>query len=736
MSDLLNIGRSGLLTFQGRMAITNRNITNVNDLSYHKENSDLSPERQNSVSVLYKTDPSGNGVYSSQAYRIYSEFVETEKREAFSHFTQLETITGSLNNMDEIYSNLAVRMIDSIDKVIENVNHVDNMPTDLGLRSSLLSSAHVMTQDFHRMHQQITQELERIDVTLNKRLQNFNSLLNEVLTINEYILTSDFDTPKLFDRRDDLINRLSSYADVSVIPQSDKTLLMLIGNSVTVAAKTEVAQLKLIPGELEPEKTDLGVEFTDQVKRFDPMMLGGSIQALFEYRDHVLRPALDHLDVYALQVAAQMNHTQESGFNLHGNVASRMFTDINDPALMPFRSFADEQNEGTATIEQVILSDIPDVYESDQDQASVTDIVGDEYIVEVLQAPEVTKTTADGLWPAATDDVASGVFKITNIRSEDSQEFTFPPETMEYQEVVGQPIFGDSTFEGINIVFEDATDFQIKDDDKFLLRPFAKMATNFFVEMDDPTQVAAAQGVQYSFESSIKPEAVARGDDPHIRVLNIERDNLLLNEYITEGSTLEFSYGNNATVSPNHYLTAEIFDADGNLVQNTTGSNPLFPIIDLGIPRGDDISTLRVPYKFHYLGTQFELDSSDLLEGDKFSFQIDFGEGDNRNMLAMADIMTKATIQHLPEDEARFSFKTFLDAHQTFIGTQDQAATLQFESAKFRFEFAEKRALNLSGVNLDEEAADLVKFQQGYQASAQIIVTASTIIQSLLQAMS
>ncbi|HET7797509.1 MAG TPA: flagellar basal body rod C-terminal domain-containing protein [Nevskia sp.] len=41
---------------------------------------------------------------------------------------------------------------------------------------------------------------------------------------------------------------------------------------------------------------------------------------------------------------------------------------------------------------------------------------------------------------------------------------------------------------------------------------------------------------------------------------------------------------------------------------------------------------------------------------------------------------------------------------------------------------------SLSGVNLDEEAADLLRFQQAYQAAAQIISVASTVFDSLLAA--
>jgi len=40
----------------------------------------------------------------------------------------------------------------------------------------------------------------------------------------------------------------------------------------------------------------------------------------------------------------------------------------------------------------------------------------------------------------------------------------------------------------------------------------------------------------------------------------------------------------------------------------------------------------------------------------------------------------------------------------------------------------------VSGVNIDEEAASLVRYQQAYQASAQVISTASQIFDALLSA--
>lgn len=41
---------------------------------------------------------------------------------------------------------------------------------------------------------------------------------------------------------------------------------------------------------------------------------------------------------------------------------------------------------------------------------------------------------------------------------------------------------------------------------------------------------------------------------------------------------------------------------------------------------------------------------------------------------------------------------------------------------------------SISGVNLDEEAANLVQFQQAYEASAQMIQTANSLFKTVLDA--
>jgi flagellar hook-associated protein 1 FlgK len=47
---------------------------------------------------------------------------------------------------------------------------------------------------------------------------------------------------------------------------------------------------------------------------------------------------------------------------------------------------------------------------------------------------------------------------------------------------------------------------------------------------------------------------------------------------------------------------------------------------------------------------------------------------------------------------------------------------------------AQETRESISGVNLDEEAANMVRFQQAYQAAARVIAVADTLFQTLLSA--
>lgn len=103
--------------------------------------------------------------------------------------------------------------------------------------------------------------------------------------------------------------------------------------------------------------------------------------------------------------------------------------------------------------------------------------------------------------------------------------------------------------------------------------------------------------------------------------------------------------------------------------------------------------------------------------------------GDNRNALALAELQVTKVLNG--------GTRSFGDAygimvanvatrtHQADVGQKTQLGLLNQTSLRYD---------SVSGVNLDEEAANLIKYQQAYQAASQIITVSNTVFNSLINA--
>ena len=114
--------------------------------------------------------------------------------------------------------------------------------------------------------------------------------------------------------------------------------------------------------------------------------------------------------------------------------------------------------------------------------------------------------------------------------------------------------------------------------------------------------------------------------------------------------------------------------------------------------------------------------------GDTFTVSANTGgTADSRNAVALAALQTKSTMiggtASYQEAYAQLVSEVGNKASEvSSMATSQQAAADQADSAR----------KSVSGVNLDEEAANLIKYQQAYQASAKVISIASKLFDQIL----
>ncbi|WP_112480003.1 flagellar hook-associated protein FlgK [Vibrio variabilis] len=126
------------------------------------------------------------------------------------------------------------------------------------------------------------------------------------------------------------------------------------------------------------------------------------------------------------------------------------------------------------------------------------------------------------------------------------------------------------------------------------------------------------------------------------------------------------------------------------------------------------------------MGTTFEL-SAGALPNDKFTANLTVSVGDNGNLRKMLNIQTDKSVNG--------GDSTIVDIYHnlnTDVGLQASTAARLQEVANLEHESAKSRVASISGVNLDEEAANMMKFQQAYMASSRVMQAANETFDTIL----
>jgi flagellar hook-associated protein FlgK len=103
------------------------------------------------------------------------------------------------------------------------------------------------------------------------------------------------------------------------------------------------------------------------------------------------------------------------------------------------------------------------------------------------------------------------------------------------------------------------------------------------------------------------------------------------------------------------------------------------------------------------------------------------GIGNNGTAVRLANLQNQRVVGN--------NSYTLAEAYGNLVGETGNVA-FQAGIAKQALEVVKDQAVQardkVSGVNLDQEAADLIRFQQAYQASAKVMQTANTLFDAIL----
>ncbi|MDO9224437.1 MAG: flagellar hook-associated protein FlgK [Pseudomonadota bacterium] len=147
--------------------------------------------------------------------------------------------------------------------------------------------------------------------------------------------------------------------------------------------------------------------------------------------------------------------------------------------------------------------------------------------------------------------------------------------------------------------------------------------------------------------------------------------------------------------------------------------------IAAGTPAPAAGATWQLNFKNYARGMSMQLTSGDQIAAASAT-AANPGPGDNSNALALAALRVDSTV---------LNNGTMATAYNNLVGNT-AAYTSEAELSRSAYETLTRQAMDaqqaVSGVNLDEEAVNLIRYQQAYQAAARAISVANSLFDEVL----
>lgn len=699
MADLLNIGLSGLSAAKTNLSVVGHNITNVNTPGY---------SRQDTVQVTRPPQFSGAGFIGSgtsltDIRRTYSEFLTTQLRVSTALNSDVKAYKSQIDQLDSLLAGTTTGITPAMQSFFSAMQTAAEDPANIPARQLVLAESEGLARRFNNIYDNINSQNEFINKQMLVTGDQINRLAKSIASYNDAIAkvgSSGHPPNDLLDQRDEAIRQLSTYIGVTVVPQDDNSMNIFVGSGQPLVVGNKNNSIEVTQGRGDPMRFDVNFVSGGSKQNITSMVTGGEMGGLVRYRDEVLDPTLNAMGRLALSISDEINRQLGQGLDLKGNVGTALFKDINDPQLaaLRVRPMSDNSSNvsGSLNIHNTQLLTTSD-YRLEYDQNSGT---------------YSARRLSDGADMQVNVDPVTGELSLADAEGRD-QGFTI---TMS-----GTPSHGD----------------------QFLVQPTRRGANDIASILDQADQLAFAAplrseaGLQNKGTAAIGQPSVDMVLDPNSLPMDNFVTNALSKAHLAAIDNVQLQY--NSTTGEMDFVTPlppgvtiTAVPQEGAAAPGTIGSLPFVPGQTNNLEYAIQVSVGGVIQSY----TVSQTLNGRPENGDTFSVSFNqHGVSDNRNALKLADLQNKQVVgvdANIKDIATGMSFTDDYGDTIERVGTLTAQARQDEVATDAVLKQATDNRDSLSGVNLDEEAAKLIQFEQYYNASAQVIQVARTLFDTLI----
>ncbi|WP_295350973.1 flagellar hook-associated protein FlgK [uncultured Succinivibrio sp.] len=689
-TDLIITGKYGVLNQQKLLNATSNNINNVNTVGFIRK------ETQTYTSCV------DWGVGATYTRRIYDQYVQRQMYSDCSDFNYFKAYGEGLDTTDRLLSDENMSVANSMSDFFDEMSTAASLPTSTANRQAAMAKLETVVNRFHTANESMFDSLDDVNNRIHDNVTEINSLTRSIANINYEIRSMALSDNhvnneiylQMLDERDRLTGELSKLMSVKVVEQDDGTYEIYMSTGMLLANGDSYGCLTDERDKFDSTKRHiyLSYENTEDASRniasvqltIDSIggSLGGYLNASKELRD-----TMRELGKLAVSFADAINEQNKAGFTLE------------DKAGQDLLKIEHVQGVSSSTSVGVTCNFIEGKGENVQ-----------AYDFEIIFVQGATKPA---VYLRGQDDKRTDISDVAVI---DGSTLTFKKDG----QADGEDLYG--------VVFDFGEDVSN-------LPPTGEARTVFYVQ---PTILSAStlstlinKPEDFAFASAVRTRT---GDDNYGNaVISLTSCTATGTDYgVVVDQTTQKPVFNPVVSAPNMI----VIDDSGNYVVYNKDD----PTTILGTApsscKGVNVfanTTWTTPHIDGYPGYEVSI-AGTVKQNDKFYVELnEGGQADNSN----ANALTALRSEKLTRTTGSEQVTTLNEGYANLlakIGSASNSAKTNTEAAEAKYEQTVKMFESNSGVNLDEEATNLLMFQQSYQACAKIIEASQTIFNALIAA--
>lgn len=678
-TGIIGIGMTGIAAAQAGLLATEHNVVNASTAGYSRQRVVLATN----IAVNTGAGAIGQGVHVQTIERMYDRYLGSQVNTATAKLSEISAYYNQISQIDNLLADASAGLTPALQEFFSGVQGVATNPSLVSARQSMISSAQTLVSRFLTLNER----LDSLDVEVNGKIsdavKSINTYATQIADLNQRIVISEgaYGQPSndLLDQRDQLVLELNELIQVKTTTNSDGSFNVFVGSGQQLVVGSQSMTMTATAARADNSRIVVGLQTASggSLELPESLIVGGELGGLVDFRTETLGRAQSELGRIAASIALTVNAQSSLGQDLLGQATGDAGFEGNFFSTTSLSSIAKAN--------------------------ALNDLSGSPVISVSLVAPEFGPEVATGNFYTnlkASDyqlvNVGGGNYTVT--RLSDGVQLLAAPDTLS----------NISTYLSANEGFSLSLSGLDATGNSYLIQPTRNVAEtlslNPVVAADSRLVAAAAPFRTAAGASNTGTATISAGK--------------------MVGGTSGFSVATSLPVSLTYNASTATLAFSGagapaTVLVKRQGASEVSEAVPIAYEQGMVIS-------FNGMSVQMNGLPND---GDVFTLARNTGATtDGRNALAMGLLQTQNTVAG--------GAATFQTAYAEMVasnGIKTRELNVMGEAQQAVLDQAQANRDALSGVNLDEEAANMIRFQQAYQASAKLLEIGKSLFDTLIQ---